>query len=93
MLRAALESGKVTVVGVNDPFIELDYMVSTVYHKLRKSTDMLTCLYLPVLERKLASSTEVRPYFSKYGHRVSRKYRNRNMNDASLLSAKPIVVR
>ena len=27
VLRAALESGKVEVVGINDPFIDLDYMV------------------------------------------------------------------
>ena len=32
---------------------------------------------------------EVRPYFSKYGHRVSRKYGNRDMNNASLLPAEP----
>ena len=28
VLRAAIESGLVDVVGINDPFIDLDYMVS-----------------------------------------------------------------
>ena len=42
-----------------------------------------TCLPVricPVLVRKSASSTDVRPHFSKYGHRVSRKCRNRDVN-------------
>lgn len=33
MLRAALENPKVTVVAVNDPFIDLDYMVSEKYSR------------------------------------------------------------
>ena len=41
--------------------------------------DLPTRLYLPVLVRKSAGSTEVWPYFSKYGHRVSRKYCNRDV--------------
>ena len=53
--------------------------------------DLPTCLYLPVLVGKSAGSTEVRPNFSKYRHRVSRKYRNRDVNDASSLPAKPII--
>ena len=56
-------------------------------------TDLPTHPYLPVLVRKLAGSTEVRPYFLKYGHRVSKKYRNCDVNSVSLLPAKPIVVR
>ena len=47
--------------------------------------------YLPILVRKSAGSTDVRRYFSKYGHRVSKKYGNRSVNNASLLPAKPIV--
>ena len=50
----------------------------------------VSCLHRPAypsiffpLVRNLASSTEVRPYFSKYRHRVSRKYGNHNVNDAS----------
>ena len=34
---------------------------------------------------------EARPYFSKFGHRVSRKYWNRDVNNASLLPVKPIL--
>ena len=55
--------------------------------------DLPARLYLTVLIRKSAGSPDVRPHFSKYGHRVSGKYRNRDVNDASLLLAKPIVVR
>ena len=51
-------------------------------------SDLPTWLYLPVLVQKSAGSTEARPYFAKYGHRVSRKYGNRDMNDGSLLPAK-----
>ena len=47
--------------------------------------------YPPVLVWKLASSVEVQLYFSKYGLRVSRKYGNCDVNDASLLLAKPIL--
>ena len=57
------------------------------------SADLPTRLYLPVLVRKLVGSMEVCSYFSKYGHRVSRKYRNRDVNDGSLLPAKLIVER
>ena len=53
--------------------------------------DLPTRPYLPVLVRKSAGSMEVRLYFSKYGNRVSRKYGNRDVNDASLLPAKPIL--
>ena len=49
--------------------------------------------YLPVLVRKLAGSMEVRPYFLKYEHRVFKKYGNGNVNNASLLPGKPIVMR
>ena len=55
--------------------------------------DLPICPYLPVLVWKLVGSMEVRLYFSKYGHRVSRKYGNCDVNDASLLPAKPIVER
>ena len=46
---------------------------------------------LRVLVLKSAGSVDVHPYFSKYGHRISRKYGNRDVKDASLLPAKPIV--
>ena len=55
------------------------------------ATDLPTRPYLPVLVRKSACSTDVYPYLSKYGHRVSRKYIKHNVNDASLLPAKQIV--
>ena len=55
------------------------------------SLDLLTHPYLPILVRKLAGSMVAHPYFSKYGHRVSWNYRNRNMNNGSLLPLKPIV--
>ena len=54
-------------------------------------SDLPTHPYLPVLIQKSAGSTEVRPHVSKYGHRVSRKYENRDVNDASCLPAKPII--
>ena len=41
--------------------------------------DLPTHLCLTVLVRISASSTDVHPYFSKYGHRVSRKYVDRDM--------------
>ena len=46
--------------------------------------DQPTRPYLPVLVQKLAGSTDVHPYFSKCGHRVSRKYGNRYMNNESV---------
>ena len=48
-------------------------------------TYIQTCLPVRICLYELASSTEVRSYFSKYGHRVSRKYRNHDINNASLL--------
>ena len=49
--------------------------------------DLPTRPYLPVLVRKSASSTHVQPYFSKYGHRVSRKYRNRDVNECEFVAS------
>ena len=43
--------------------------------------------YLTVLVRKSTSSMDVHPYFSKYGHRVSRKYGNGNMNECGLVAS------
>ena len=60
---------------------------------LMSVADLTTCLYLPILVWKSSSSTEVHPYFSKYGHKVSRKYGNCSVNNTSFLPAKPIVVR
>ena len=80
----------------------LHYFLSLVLHDMylrsyaqnpSSTADLPTRSYLPVLVRKSAGSTEVRLYFSKYGHRVSRKYGNHDVNDASLLPAKPIVDR
>ena len=45
----------------------------------------------PYLVWKSARRTDVRPYFSKYGHKVSRKYGNCDVNNASSLPAKPII--
>ena len=44
VFRAAMESGKVDIVGINDPFIDLDYMVymlkyDTVFGRFPKSLD------------------------------------------------------
>ena len=41
--------------------------------------------YLPVLVWKSAGSTEVRPYFSKYG--VSRKYGNCDVNECEFVAS------
>ena len=46
-----------------------------------QETDLPTRPYLTVLAWKSADSTDVRPYFSKCGHSVSRKYRNRDVNE------------
>ena len=43
--------------------------------------------YLAVLVRKLAGSTDVRPYFSKYRHRVSRKYGNCDVNECKFVAS------
>ena len=52
-------------------------------------------LYRPVyplafarISRKSAGSMDVRPYFSKYGHRVFGKYRNRNVNECDFVARK-----
>ena len=50
-------------------------------------SDLPTHLYLLVLVWKLAGSSDVRPYFSKYGHRVSRKYRNRDVNERDFVAS------
>ena len=47
--------------------------------------DLPTCPYLTVLVQKSAGSTDVCMYFSKYGQRASRKYRNCNMNDCEFV--------
>ena len=54
---------------------------------LRYTTALPTCPYLPVLVWKLAGSTDVHPYFSKYGQRVCRKYRNRDMNECEFVAS------
>ena len=43
--------------------------------------------YLTVSVQKSASSTDVHLCFSKYGHRVSRKYRNRDVNECKLVAS------
>ena len=45
-----------------------------------RHSDLSTHLYLTVLVWKSVSSTDVHPYFSKYGQRVSRKYGNHDVN-------------
>ena len=50
--------------------------------------DLPTHLYLTILVRKSASSTDVRPYFSNYGHRVSRKYGNHDVNKCEFVASK-----
>ena len=44
--------------------------------------------YQSILVRKLAGSMDVRVYFSKCGHRVSRKYRNRDVNKCKFVVSK-----
>ena len=51
-------------------------------------TDLPTHLYLTVLVWKSAGSTDVRWYFSKQEHRVSRKYTNRDMNEWEFITSK-----
>ena len=46
-----------------------------------------TCPYLTILVRKLAGSMDVCPYFSRYGHRVSRKYGNRDVDECELVAS------
>ena len=48
--------------------------------------DLPTHLYLTVLVRKLAGSTDVSPYFSKYGQRVSRKNGNLDMDECEFVA-------
>ena len=43
--------------------------------------------YLSILVQKWAGSTDVRLYFSKYGHRVSGKYRNGDMNKCEFFAS------
>ena len=50
--------------------------------------DLPTRLYLTVLVRESAGSTDVRPYFSKYGYRVSRKYGNRSVNEYEFVASR-----
>ena len=54
---------------------------------LSSFTGLPTCLYLTVLVRKSASSTDVRLYFSKYRHSGSRKYRNRDVNACEFIAS------
>ena len=55
--------------------------------------DLPTCLYLIVLVGNQLAVWKYARIFSKYRHRVSGKYGNRDVNDASSLPAKPIVER
>ena len=51
---------------------------------------MQTCLppqCLAVLVRKSTGSTDVHPYFSKHGYRVSRKYGNRDENECKFVAS------
>ena len=50
-------------------------------------TDLPTRLYLTILVWNLGSSTDVRLYFSKYGHRVSRKYGHCDMNECEFITS------
>ena len=64
--------------------------MENLFSSSKNITHMQTCLhnaYLTVLERKLAGSMDVHPYFSKYGHRVSRKYGNRNVNECKFVAS------
>ena len=60
--------------------------VAGVVRLLMLLADLSTRPYLPVLVRKSAGSTDVRSYFSKYRHRVSRKYRNRDVNECEFVA-------
>ena len=51
-----------------------------------RNSDLPTCPYLMVLVRKSASSMDIRPYFSKYGHGVSRKYGNGIVNECKFVA-------
>ena len=51
------------------------------------TADPPTHPYLIILVRKSAGNMDVRPYFSKYGHIVSRKYRNRDLNKCELVAS------
>ena len=57
------------------------------YGVVTSRVDLPTHPYLTVLVRKSASSTDVRRYFSKYGHRVSRKYGNCDVNKCEFVSS------
>ena len=49
-------------------------------------SDLPTRPHLTVLVRKSAGGTDVHPYFSKYGHRVSRKYGNCDVNECKFVA-------
>ena len=49
--------------------------------------DLPTHPYLTVLVWKSAGSMDVRPYFSEYGHRVSRKYGNHDVNECKFVAS------
>ena len=55
--------------------------------RLLTVTDLPTRPCLPLLARKSAGSTDVHSYFSKYGHRVSRKYGNCDMNECEFVAS------
>ena len=61
---------------------------SLTHRNLKKEamTDLPTQQYLTVLVWKSAGSTDVHPYFSKYGHRVSRKYRSGDVNECEFVA-------
>ena len=46
-----------------------------------------TCLYLTVVDRKSAGSTDICPYISKYRPRVSRKYGNHDVNECEFVAS------
>ena len=51
------------------------------------TADLPTCPYLTVLVWKLAGSMDVHQHFSKCGDRVSRKYRNGNVNECDFVDS------
>ena len=50
--------------------------------------DLPTHPYFTILVRKSAGSTDVHQYFSKHGHRISRKYGNHDMNKCEFVPSK-----
>ena len=52
--------------------------------------DLPTRLYLAVLAWKSAGSMDVRTYFSEYGHTVSRKYGNRDVNKCKFVASEAV---